>query len=422
MNIGVLIEPPNLDDELEQERVARAVLRMIGDNLSIEDAQFGQSVFAEIERILNDGEEIPDALLPVISTMYPGDPQYVLTVELSRLPSQMIKRLNMVPAKMRVAFLNLLNTTIIPALSATTTIRFKKQAAWLNIQITIPAGTVIADRTSQIRVATDEELIIPAGTAEASVNATSVVGGNIGRIKAGTIGFLQSAIAGLIEISNTSDLAGGRDAETTGQAIIRARESLRIGRHLGAADDYVVYVFTTVLLGLGRVTPFEFFRSDFTLSGPGHLTLAVQGEDGLPPTDALMTQIAEVINERHVASIYVYAVPALYKTFDIEAEVRLKAGPLAEVTRMQAIKNLQAAFAPLSFRYGPDVGQRYIELSDVAGAIEQAGKDVISINNSGNVFPITIILAGNDRRKEDVRLADGELPLLGSINLIPTFV
>jgi len=419
MNTGVLIEDPNLDNRKEEERVAKACLRMIGDNLTPEDALFGEEVFRRIRVALESGEVPDEALLPQLSTIYPGDPQYVLISELTRLPTMMIKRMNRIPDKMRKAFLRLLNTTLIPAISATTTLRFKKLNGWLNRDLLIPAGSVIADKTSQIRVATNIDLLIPAGSLTGTVNATSLTGGNIGRINPGILSLLQSAVAGLIEITNVTHLTGGRDAESTFQAMIRARESLRIGQHLGAADDYVVHIFTTMLRGLGRVTPFEFYRSNFTPIGAGYLTLAIQAEDGFPPSDPLMAQIAEVIRKRHVAGIYVSAVPALYKQFSIEAQVTLRAGPLADATKAQAISNIKARYNPLSFRFGLDMGTRFIGLSDIAGAVEAAGQDQISINNKGNVFPITVILPTGERKQEDVRLEPGELPLLDQITLIP---
>ncbi len=418
MNTGVLIPDPILDDRKERERIAQGLQRLVGENLTPEDAEFGEQVFRDLRALLAAGGDSRPSLLPKITSLRPGEPQYVLLTELLRLPTQMLFKMNQVPNKNRVAFLRLLNTEMIPETAATTTLRFTKHSNFIAQPVVIPGGTVIANRTGQIRVTTDEDLTLDAGVEVGEVGATSLTAGFIGRINPGVIGFSQSAIGGIREITNTTFLAGGRNAETVEQAIIRAREMMMVGEHLGSAEDYIKHILFYILRGLGRVVAFEFYRGDFAYAGPGYLLLAIQGEDGLSPTTEILQQASAVISQRHVAGIDVVARAPVYREFAIEIDFEVETGQGANELIEQAKKNILFRYDPLRFKFGT-VETRYIKLSDIVGAVEAAGTDQISVKNSAGRFHINLHVKDADGSvsilNQDVPLAISEIPALTEI-------
>ncbi|MGH9759656.1 MAG: baseplate J/gp47 family protein, partial [Blastocatellia bacterium] len=204
---------------------------------------------------------------------------------------------------------------------ASATLSFTKLDAYLNQDLLIPAGTPIVSLDGLTVLTTDQALTIPNGTGTSTMTATAAVAGNIPRVLAGAAWRPQVPIAGILSVTNSADLSGGRDAETVAQAALRARESMRIGQHLGSPDDYVTYVTLWILHGVGRVTVFEQFRGDFSLAGPGYALVTVQSDGGLAPDIGTLNQVSQLISDRHVAGITVIAVPPLYKRFSIQANV-----------------------------------------------------------------------------------------------------
>lgn len=420
MNTGVLIPTPVLDDRQEELRIAQSLVRMGKRN--IQDVQFDFEVLRQAESILLAGGSLPTELIAGITSMRVGEVPYTLCSELARLPSQMLFRLNQVPELMRIAFLQLLNTTLIPALSATTTLRFTKLPGFVSQQVTIPEGTIVASANGKFKVSTPE-LIIPADQETGDVEATSTIAGNIGqRVPAGAIGIVQSAIGGILSVTNITALGGGRDAESVASAIIRARESMRIGQHLGSSDDYITHIFQTILRGLGRVTPFEFYRGDFELLGPGYLTLSIQGEDGFEPSSSQFAEIASVVNSRHVAGIMVVARTSIYKSFSLSVGITTSVNSSdTEELKKQAEASLRARFNPLRFNYGTQFPNRVIGVSDVIGAVEEVSPQQISVAHDHGQFDVTITVHNDDNTTtvvpNDLPFAIGELPLLVEANL-----
>ncbi|MGH9759657.1 MAG: hypothetical protein ACREDR_26010 [Blastocatellia bacterium] len=114
MNTGALIQDSVLDDRSEHQRIRDALLRTQGQ-LTVEDAQFAQSVWREIELFLASGQQPPPVLLPEITSARPGESQTFFIEELTRLCTEMLKRINTIPNKVNIRLLQLLNTFVIPA-------------------------------------------------------------------------------------------------------------------------------------------------------------------------------------------------------------------------------------------------------------------------------------------------------------------
>jgi hypothetical protein len=223
-------------------------------------------------------------------------------------------------------------------------------------------------------------------------------------------------VAGISAVTNTTKLIGGADAETVDQGKIRAREEMRIGEHLGSAQDFVDYLYFNILRRKGRVTAFESYLSDFSMASLGHLLLIVQGADGLAPNQTLLNSVSAVISQRHVGGIYVTARGPLFKSFDLLIDVMIARGQSATTLINKAKSNLSAFFHPLRFEYGPEFPARYISLSDIVGQVEAASPSLISVGTSQNRFAVKIIIDGTEYQ-QDIPLTLGELPLLGTVTM-----
>ncbi|MGH9762335.1 MAG: hypothetical protein ACREDR_35370, partial [Blastocatellia bacterium] len=98
---------------------------------------------------------IPDPLLPELSSARPAEAHVTMLTELERLSTFMLAQFNILPDANRIAFLRLLGTVLNPAIAATTTLQFVKTPDYLNIDVTIPAGTEVASLDQQTVVSTD---------------------------------------------------------------------------------------------------------------------------------------------------------------------------------------------------------------------------------------------------------------------------
>jgi uncharacterized phage protein gp47/JayE len=414
---GVLIPSPVLDPSTEVERIAARLDRTIGV-YTIEDAELLRSVAEELIRLLENGLETEaiDKLVPELSSVRASEAHTAMLTEMERALSMLVFALNQLPEQNRIALYQILGITLQPDLAATTTLQFTKTAAFLNQDVTLPAGVLVATQDRAVRVTTDEELLVPSGDASGIVAATSVVAGDIGRTPAGTLSLLLESVAGIESVTNTSDLSGGRNGETTAEAEIRAREEMRQGIHRSTGGDWEDHIKFEILRRKGRVTAFEQYLADFSLGGLGYLLLVVQDELGLAPSETTMAEIGAAIAERHVAGIQVTARPPEFLAFDIEADVTIRLGSSASALKTRAGQSLRDFYSPLVFRFGPSEADRFISISDIVGLIESAGRDEISVKQAGGRFSVSIIVA-DAVLQDDVPLAVGELPTLGLVTL-----
>jgi uncharacterized phage protein gp47/JayE len=411
----VLIPDPVLDDRLEADRIAARIHRSIG-NLTIDDAQLIIDFGEALRSMIADAGAVSEPLLPELSSARPAEAHVVLLTEIERTFTETLFRLNQIPNKVRVALLRLMGITLRPAVASTTTLQFTKTDAFLNIDVTIPAGTEVATDDRKVRVTTDIELVIAIGAPSATVAATATQEGDIGRLPPNTIGLLLQSVAGIAIVANTTALTGGADAETPDQGKVRARQEFDIGEHLGSSLDWENWIYFEVLRRHGRVTAFEQYLSDFSAATLGYLLIVIQGSDGLAPTQALIDSVAAVINQRHVAGISVAVRGPSFKSFNISASVKVEHGVNAATLINKAKSNLAAFYDPLRFPYGPLETDRFLSVSDIVGQIEAASPRLISVLRASGGFAVTITIDGLEYQ-EDIPLAIGEIPALLNVTL-----
>jgi hypothetical protein len=373
--------------------------------------------------------QIDPPLLPELSSARPAESHIVILTELERMQTYTNFRFNQLPNKVRVGLLRIIGITLIPALAATTTLQFTKTLDFLNIDVTVPSGTGVASLDRTVQVTTDLDLDIPAGTLSATVSATAISAGNIGQIAIGSLGLLLQAIAGIAAVTNTTVLSGGRDAETPGQAKIRARSLMAIpggtpaGQHLGSVNDWSGYLYYNVLLRLGRVTIFENYLSNFTIApGQGHMTIVVQDDTGSFPSQGTLNQAAAAVGLYRVAGINVAVTGPQFFEFTLSVNIKITPGVGSAAIIAKATQNLMNWFSTMTFAYGPTYDQngnleiRYINLGDIVAQIINAAPQYVTVADQNGVFEITIT-SGGANYSTDIALGVGQLPLLDSVTL-----
>lgn len=113
-----------------------------------------------------------------------------------------------------------------PALKASGNIRFYADPDHTS-DITIPAGTVVADAMTFKRFSTDEQAVIRVAEESALVRITAVEAGAASNARGGNITILVTPIAGVARVYNGSVFINGRDEESDELLRERIVESYR---------------------------------------------------------------------------------------------------------------------------------------------------------------------------------------------------
>ena len=125
----------------------------------------------DFARLLEDARALIPSRSPEWSDFTPGDPGMVLLELFAFLTDTMLYRLNRLPEKAYVAFLNLIGVQLEPPMAASVTLRFDA-AESLTDPVTIPRGTRVtvgAGRSGgedPVFATTEEVVVAPGGTAE----------------------------------------------------------------------------------------------------------------------------------------------------------------------------------------------------------------------------------------------------------------
>jgi len=131
----------------------------------------------------------------------------------------------------------LVGVTRLGASAATTTLQFNCTVG--HGGVIIPAGTTVRTTDGGAVFATDTDLVIVAGVLTATVQATATIDGGDGNgYLPGIVSQLQTPIASVVSVSNTTTTGGGAVAET--DAALRGRIKLAPSQYstAGSADAY----------------------------------------------------------------------------------------------------------------------------------------------------------------------------------------
>lgn len=223
----------------------------------------------------------------------------------------------------------LVRTTRLQSSTATTTLMVTLSAARANETI-IPAGTRVASGDNKY-FATDEDLIITAGSLTGTVGATCTDTGITGNgYMPGEISLIVDPVAYVASISNTTQSEGGSETETDDAFRARTFEAPESFSTAGPAGAYRYHVMSmnSGIIDVGLGSP-----------QPGTVEIAPLMSGGTPPGEELINEVQEALMKRDVRPLtdYVQVVPPEQITYDVDVTYYIYAE--ADMTTVQAKVN-----------------------------------------------------------------------------------
>lgn len=307
------------------------------------------------EPVLDDRtwEQLRDELLAKLRQRHPeydtspADPGIVLIEAACDLAELIIYRLNQVPRKVYLAFLNFLNTELQEALPHKVPVVFTL-AAPLGFDLTIPKGTEVSSLQTETQDAisylTDVDLTIPAGQTTGTVTATCAVPGDKGKVGAGALVVLKNAIPYVASVTNPEPAYGGRNEESIEEAGLRTAQELRTNDRAVTPQDFEDIVKKSNPLSVAKVKAVPVW--DGTQTKSGAVTVYVVPSDGGVLSPSLSDSIYEYVKARTFEECELHVLTAPYVLVDIAATVTCENG--ADKTAVQA-----AAESALRSEYDP---------------------------------------------------------------------
>lgn len=249
----------------------------------------------------------------------------------------------------------------------------------------VPQGAKLA--ADNVLFSVDEAASIPeAGYVD--LPATCIMQGAIGNVKSGAINRFPVTLPGLTAVTNTSDFAGGYDAEDDENLLERYIEKVSRPNASGNMYHYIGWAKEVEGVGEVRVIPLW--------NGPGTVKVVVVDSENQPASPELVQKVKERIEANRPIGASVTVVSATALNINVTADLAL-AGELDVQEAVEAV--LKAYFADEALKQGyvsyAQVGRWIL---DVPGVDDYSG---LKINNG----------------TENITIPDGSAPVLGTVTL-----
>lgn len=230
---------------------------------------------------------------------------------------------------------------------------------------TIPAGTRVTGGGS-IYFASDEDVIVPAGSTEATVNMTCLTAGTTGNgYLAGQLDSLVDPIPYVASVTNTEKSDGGSDIETDlslAEKIFSGPEGFSVAGPSGAYD-YFTRQFSQSIADTHISSP-----------SPGTVDIRVLLSGGELPNQAFLDDLSDYLNDRSrrplTDNLTVSAPDAV--SFDINVTYYLDAADKNDTVSIQTAVN-QAVSAYVLWQEGK-IGRDIVPDRLLAGIIQAGAK------------------------------------------------
>jgi uncharacterized phage protein gp47/JayE len=400
-----LIPSPDLDIRDEVQFAAETIARVSG-GLTVEriDSQMARLQQARLQLLSG---VIPPAICAELTNANPSSPHVVILEAVSWQLAQMAYRINQLPERDSIAFANLFIERR-DAQPATSTLEFAISPTALE-SVTIPIGTWVGAEVDSFSPAseqvifetTDAVTITPGETGTAPARRT--VGGET-QLAANILTNLISPISDVVGVTNPDLVDSGANAETTEEALARARNYQRRGGRLVSKRDIEDAILEEVLYGNGIVKAFPFIvAGDWESYRAGHTTIIVMTKAGNAVSPEVKTAIQALLTQA-IGNQFFYLLDPMYEDFSVMASIKI-AGLTSQVAIIAAVeKNLRDFYAARVGNFG-----RRISRSEIITVIEGTqGVDRIASNESGPIL---------SSPAADVVLAPYQLPRLLNVIL-----
>jgi predicted phage baseplate assembly protein len=218
--------------------------------------------------------------------------------------------------------------------------------------------------TGEIRFGDGREGRIPVANPSRRANIIAAAyrfgGGLRGNVKAGQIGSLRGALAGVDSalIGNLFPAYGGGDEESLDEARDRVPQTLKSHDRAVTLEDFELHARAAG--GIARAKALPLFHPDFAgVAVPGVVSVIVVPEPDAPddpapmPTEGTLRTVCAYLDRRRLATTELYVIAPLYREITATAELICRSdADLADV-RQRAAAALAVYFHPLT---GGDAG------------------------------------------------------------------
>ena len=397
-----LIPAPDLEIR-DEERLAAEAIGYISGPHSVARID-SQIEMLQTLRALVESNTLALPVCAELTNANPSSPHTVFIEAMSWLLAQIAWRINLLPKRDQIEFARLFKIELREARPARATLRLFIDPPE-GEDFTLPEGTEFAVADGSIIFKATAQTVVPfAELAEfITVEVERTVSGET-VLAPNTITRIITPIAWLEFVTNPEAVSSGSNDESIEEALERARNYQQRGERWVSTRDLEQAILEDVLLGSGIVRAFPFVSAgDFSTSRPGHTTVIVMTKQG-EPVDQLSRQGINAVLEEAVGNQFVYVLDPIYITFNVTADVRLRAGATQTATGKAIETNLKAFYAASRENFG-----RGILRSEVITVIEGSpGVDRIVAQPAGP------ILASPEA---DVRLDPWQLPNLMAITI-----
>lgn len=227
---------------------------------------------------------------------------------------------------------------------------------------------------------------IPVAGAQIVARSYRYGGGAVGNAGAGTISALKSALPNVDKVTNVRAAAGGADAETLAEVMLRAPHDLRMRDRAVTGDDFAqlaqqtpgVPIQRAYALPLTRLVP-DTNPPEFETDVAGAVTVVIlpqNKEDTPQPTGDQLRLVCAHLNQRRLITTELYVVGPRYLKIKLDAEVVVSRDKDLKAVKDALVAVLLAYFHPLrggedgqGWPFGEDIylGNVYRQVLTVAG-------------------------------------------------------
>lgn len=371
-----LIPAPDLDLRDEEKLAAEAIARVSG-GLTVARIDQEIETLRELRMQVQSGVSLP--ICPELTNANPSAPHTVLLEAQSWLVAQLARRINLLPLRDQIEFARLFGVELRESTFAKTNLTFTVGAP-SGVSVTIPKETEVSTADGIYSFLTDENLIIPAGSAGGSVSATRTVTGKT-LLSADTLKVITDPIAYVTNVTNPANIESGTDAETIEQALNRARNYQRRGERLVSAQDFEDAIREDLLFdGIVKVFPF-ISNGNYLQKQVGHTTIVLMTKDGVPVGNEIKQAVNRLMTQQ-VGNQFIYVIDPSYVDFDVTASVAVESlvSPSATVAGIE--QNLRDFYAARRAKFGVSAMRSeiisVIEGSEGVDHIVAVGAEILS--------------------------------------------
>ncbi|MFB9328611.1 baseplate J/gp47 family protein [Paenibacillus aurantiacus] len=204
----------------------------------------------------------------------------------------------------------------------------------------IPTGTIVAtDEESPILFATTQDGTIKGGSA--TIRAAAQAGGRRGNVAQSRIKLVTGDLTGVVTVSNEKAFLNGADIESDESLLQRYFDRVRRPATSGNIWHYRQWALEVPGVGDVRVFP--------TWNGNGTVRLVLLSDDKRAPSDTIVLQVREAVEEKRPVGAQVTVDKAVETPLNVTAKLTLAKGTSIDTVTADFTQKLTDYLENLAF-------------------------------------------------------------------------